>query len=136
MHGPRRCGLIAPSLPNLDHERRVGVADTGTNCRFPRDGCSTLRRVDDFGRQRTRERLGYIEALVVAQERRKEVMEAIEASEDATEALTRLATLLGLADERNATVVLDMQMRRWTRQDRLRIRQERDELREALGEPG
>ena len=62
-------------------------------------------------------------------------MAAIEASEDVTDAVTRLAELLGLADETHATAVLDMQMRRWTRQDRLRIRQERDELRETLRDP-
>lgn len=90
-----------------------------------------MRRVDALGRQRTQERLALIEALVAAQERRQDVMDAVATSEDVAEAVPRLMTLLGLT-EAQVTVVLDMQVRRWTAADRRGYQAERDELRALL----
>ena len=76
-----------------------------------------------------------LEALVAAQGCREEVMAVIESSEDSAEAGRALVSLLGLAEEGHAMVVLDMQMSRWTRQQRQRITDERDELRATLAAP-
>ena len=56
----------------------------------------------------------------------------VESSADPAEAVRGLMTLLQLDDETHAMLVLDMQVRRWTQQDRQRIKQERDELRATL----
>lgn len=88
--------------------------------------------MDDLVREGTRERLLFLQALVDAQDRRSEVMSIVASSEDPAEAARRLATLLGLADATVAHVVLDMQVRRWTRRERLRILADRDEARDAL----
>lgn len=75
-------------------------------------------------------RLGLLDALVAAQERRDEVMAALADSEDRPDAQRRLTTLLNLSAEWHVMAVLDMQMEQWTRQAQLRIRRERDELRD------
>jgi len=59
-------------------------------------------------------------------------MAVLESSEDPDEARRRLASLMGIAEEAHAGVVLDMQMSRWTRTERQRITAERDELRAVL----
>jgi len=74
----------------------------------------------------------FLQALSDAQERRSEVMSIVASSEDPAEAARRLATLLGLTDATVAQVILDMQLRRWTRRERLRIIADRDEARAAL----
>lgn len=91
--------------------------------------------MDSFEQERTRERLGHLDALASAQERRDEVMAVVEASEDPDEAARGLMRLLGLDSEAQAMTVLDMQWRRWTKQDRQRLALERHELRTALDAP-
>lgn len=83
--------------------------------------------------RRERELLTLVEALLNAQERRVEVLDAVDASEDRAEASRRIAALLGLADPQLADAVLEMQVGRWTRSERERLVSERDQLRAAVG---
>jgi DNA gyrase/topoisomerase IV subunit A len=63
-----------------------------------------VHRVDDVTREKTRQRLGYLDALLVAHEHRQEVVEVVESSEDEAEAVRGLVKLLRLDDETHALV--------------------------------
>ena len=80
---------------------------------------------------RTREQLMLHEALVKAMDRRGEVFEVVEDSENVDEAIQRVGQLLGLG-ELGSRVVLDMQVRRFTRDQRQAIASYAEELRSRL----
>ncbi len=71
------------------------------------------------------------EALVKAMDRRGEVFEVVEDSENVDEAIQRVGQLLGLG-ELGSRVVLDMQVRRFTRDQRQAIASYAEELRSRL----
>lgn len=71
------------------------------------------------------------EALVQAMDRRDEVFQVIEDSEDMEEAIRRVGQLLGVG-ELGSRVVLDMQARRFTRDQRRAIASYAEELRSKL----
>ncbi len=73
------------------------------------------------------------EALVKAMDRRGEVFEVVEDSENVDEAIQRVGQLLGLG-ELGSRVVLDMQVRRFTRDQRQAIASYAEELRSRLPE--
>ncbi|GGO86905.1 hypothetical protein GCM10011584_10240 [Nocardioides phosphati] len=79
------------------------------------------------------EQLAIIEAIALGMERRSEVFAAVEAAEDNEEALARVRALLGVDDE-GASAVLEMQLRRLTREQRERWTARRDELRRTIAE--
>ncbi|WP_059388062.1 hypothetical protein [Arthrobacter sp. Hiyo1] len=80
---------------------------------------------------RTREQLMLHEALVKAMDRRGEVFQVVEDSENLDEAIQRVGQLLGLG-ELGSRVVLDMQVRRFTRDQRQAIASYAEELRSRL----
>ncbi|MDQ0095143.1 DNA gyrase subunit A [Paeniglutamicibacter psychrophenolicus] len=69
---------------------------------------------------KTRAELHILEAMVQAFERREEVFSAIEAAQTQDEARTAVVNLLGM-DEIQTRAVLDMQARRWTQGEQLKI---------------
>lgn len=71
------------------------------------------------------------EALVKAMDRRGEVFEVVEDSENVDESIQRVGQLLGLG-ELGSRVVLDMQVRRFTRDQRQAIASYAEELRSRL----
>jgi len=71
------------------------------------------------------------EALVKAMDRRDEVFQVVEDSENLDEAIQRVGQLLGLG-ELGSRVVLDMQVRRFTRDERQAIASYAEELRSRL----
>lgn len=71
--------------------------------------------------------LELLDALVVALERHAEVGETIASSADAQEAVRRLQDLLGVS-ELAAVEVSNIQWRKWTREERAKLRSRRDEL--------
>lgn len=79
------------------------------------------------------EQLAIIEAIALGMERRSEVFAAVEAAEDSEDALARVRALLGVDDE-GASAVLEMQLRRLTREQRERWTARRDELRRTIAE--
>ena len=72
-----------------------------------------------------------VEALVQAMDRRDEVFQVIEDSEDLDEAIRRVGQLLGVG-EVPSRAVLDMQARRFTRDQRQAIASRAEELRSRL----
>ncbi|MDP9906011.1 MULTISPECIES: DNA gyrase subunit A [Arthrobacter] len=88
---------------------------------------------EDEDERRTREQLMLHEALVKAMDRRGEVFEVVEDSENVDEAIQRVGQLLGLG-ELGSRVVLDMQVRRFTRDQRQAIASYAEELRSRLPE--
>jgi len=85
----------------------------------------------DEDERRIRDQLTVVDALVRAIDRRDEVFQVIEDSEDADEALRRVGRLLGV-DKFGSRVVLDLQLRRLTRDQRQAIASEAEELRAKL----
>lgn len=71
------------------------------------------------------------EALVNAIDRREEVFQMIEDSEDVDEAIRRVGQLLGVG-ELGSRAVLDLQARRFTRDQRQAIASYAEELRSRL----
>lgn len=72
-----------------------------------------------------------LEALVQAIDRREEIFDVIEASEDVDEAIHRVSQLLGVGDN-CSRAVLDMQARRFTRDQRQILASHVEELRSKL----
>jgi DNA gyrase/topoisomerase IV subunit A len=85
----------------------------------------------DEDERQTREQLMIHEALVQAMDRRDEVFQEIEDSEDMDEAIRRVGQLLGVG-ELGSRFVLDMQVRRFTRDQRQAIASRTEELRSKL----
>ena len=72
-----------------------------------------------------------LEALVQGMNRRDEVFQVIEDSEDVDEAIRRVGQLLGVG-ELGGRAVLDLQARRFTRAQRRAIASRAEELRSKL----
>ncbi|MET3934131.1 DNA gyrase subunit A [Arthrobacter sp. OAP107] len=85
----------------------------------------------DEDERQTREQLMIHEALVQAMDRRDEVFQEIEDSEDVDEARRRVGQLLGVG-ELGSRFVLDMQARRFTRDQRQAMASYAEELRSKL----
>lgn len=85
----------------------------------------------DEDERRTRDELMILEALEQAVDRRDEVFQVIEDSEDADEAIRRVGQLLGVGAH-GSRAVLDMQARRFTRDQRQAIVSRAEELRSRL----
>ena len=75
------------------------------------------------------------DGLVKAMDRREDVFQVVEDSEDLDEAIRRLMELLEL-DEMSCRVVLDTQLRRFTREQRRAIDAQAEELRSILSSGG
>lgn len=75
------------------------------------------------------------DGLVKAMDRRKDVFQVVEDSEDPDEAIRHLMELLEL-DEMSCRVILDTQLRRFTRQQRQAIAAQAEELRSILSSGG
>jgi DNA gyrase/topoisomerase IV subunit A len=86
--------------------------------------------MDDHERQ-TRQELMTVDALVQAMDRRDEVFQMIEDSEDGDEAIRRVGQFLGVG-ELGSRAVLDLQARRFTRDQRLALASRAEELRSML----
>ncbi|WP_090950652.1 DNA gyrase subunit A [Arthrobacter sp. ov118] len=86
--------------------------------------------MDEDDRQ-TRDELMILEALVQAMDRRDEVFQVIDDSEDVDEAIRRVGQLLGVG-ELASRFVLDLQVRRFTRDQRQAIASRAEELRSRL----
>ena len=85
----------------------------------------------DEDERHTRDELMILDALLKAMDRRDEVFQIIEDSEDVDEARRRVGQLLGV-DELGSRVVLDMQARRLTRDQRQNLASRAEELRSKL----
>jgi DNA gyrase/topoisomerase IV subunit A len=85
----------------------------------------------DEDEQRIRDQLMVVDALVRAIDRRDEVFQVIEDSEDEDEAIRRVGQLLGM-DEFCSRIVLALQLRRLTRDQRQALASEAEELRSKL----
>jgi len=85
----------------------------------------------DEGTLQTKQEMMILEALVQAIDRREEVFSEIGDSENMVEAMSRVAQLLGV-DETCSRVVLDMQARRCTRDQRQILASRVEELRSKL----
>jgi DNA gyrase subunit A len=79
-------------------------------------------------REKALSRLAILDALVIAMDRRDELMQIVGSAENADAALAGVVTAFGLDDLR-AQVVLDLQVRRFAVSERARIIEERDSLR-------
>jgi DNA gyrase/topoisomerase IV subunit A len=85
----------------------------------------------DEDERQTRQQLMIVEALVQAMDRRDEVFQVIEDSEDRDQAIRRVGQLLGVG-ELGSRAVLDLQVRRFTRDQRQAIASHAEELRSRL----
>ncbi|XAS67503.1 DNA gyrase subunit A [Micrococcaceae bacterium Sec5.7] len=85
----------------------------------------------DEDERRIRDQLMVVDALVQAIDRRDEVFHMIEDSEDVDEAIRRVGQLLGLG-ELGSRAVLDLQVRRFTRDQRQAVASHAEELRSKL----
>jgi DNA gyrase/topoisomerase IV subunit A len=85
--------------------------------------------VDRADRERSvRSRLEVLDAILIALERRSEVIDVVAESESADEAKASLRVLLGISDL-SATANLDLQIRRLAKRERARILEERNRVR-------
>ncbi|AXJ09987.1 DNA gyrase subunit A [Arthrobacter sp. PM3] len=87
----------------------------------------------DEDERHIRDELMMLDALLRAMDRRDAVFQMIEDSEDEDEARRRVGQLLGVGDL-GSRVVLDMQVRRLTRDQRQRLASRAAELRSMLPE--
>ena len=85
----------------------------------------------DEDERQIRQELMIVDALVQAMDRRDEVFQMIEDSEDRDEAMRRVGQLLGVG-ELGSRAVLDLQARRFTRDQRQAIASRAEELRSKL----
>jgi DNA gyrase/topoisomerase IV subunit A len=79
-----------------------------------------------------RERLEILDAMIAAIERRAEVVGLVAAADSADDARRGIAELLAVS-EVGADAILALQLRRLSRREVQRIRDERDELRAVVG---
>ena len=89
-------------------------------------------RVDRRGRAAAERQLELYELLVAAMDRRDEVFDIVDSSEDENEAQERIRALFEVRDPHISRAVLDMQVSRWTRADRRRIADDAAHLRRLL----
>ena len=81
--------------------------------------------------RQVRQELMILEALVKAMDRRDEVFQTIEVSQDSDDAIRRVGQLLGVG-ELGSRAVLDLQARRFTRDQRQALASRAEELRAML----
>jgi len=86
-------------------------------------------------RRRAEDTLRVVDALVTAMGRREDVFHVVEDSEDLDEAIRRLMELLEL-DELACRVILDMQVKGFTRERRRIIAAHAEEIRSSLSSGG
>ena len=91
--------------------------------------------MDAEQRRRAEDTLRIMGALVKATDRREEVFHVVEDSEDPDEAIRRLMELLEL-DELSCLVILDMQVRRFTREQRRALAAQAEAIRTSLSSGG
>jgi len=91
--------------------------------------------LDAEQRRRVEDTLRFVDALVKAMDRREEVFHVVEGSKDPDEAIRRLVELLEL-DEQSCRRILDLQVRRFTREQRRALAAEAEELRSSLSSGG
>lgn len=89
--------------------------------------------MDEHDRQMREQQLMIVEALVEAMNQRDEVFRVIDESEDVDEAIHRVGQLLGV-EEGPSRAVLDLQARRFTRDQRQALATHADELRSRLAD--
>ena len=85
----------------------------------------------DEAERHAREELMVLDALVQAMDRRDEVFQMIENSEDVEEPMRRVGQLLGVG-KLPSRAVLDLQARRFTRDQRQALASRAEELRPTL----
>ncbi|MGJ3403786.1 DNA gyrase subunit A [Glutamicibacter sp. Je.9.36] len=85
----------------------------------------------DEGDLQTKQKLMILETLVQAIDRREEVFTAIGDSENMVEAMARVAQLLGVGED-CSRAVLDMQARKFTRDQRKILASHVEQLRSKL----
>ncbi|MFC9352027.1 DNA gyrase subunit A [Arthrobacter sp. NPDC057013] len=85
----------------------------------------------DADERQIRQELMIMDALLQAMDRRDEVFQMIEDSEDMDEAIGRVGGLLNVG-ELGSRAVLDLQARRFTREQRQAIASRAEELRSRL----
>ena len=90
--------------------------------------------MDERGREYARQNLRVLELVEAALGRRDEVFAIVDAAADADEAEQRIRELFEVQEPHIARAVLDLQVNRWTRANRERIRAQAAELRELLRE--
>lgn len=83
--------------------------------------------------QKVREELAILEALVTAIDRRDEVFQVADDSDDSEEAIRRVGQLLDVGSLASR-FVLDMQLRRFTRDQRQALATRMEELKSALSD--
>jgi DNA gyrase/topoisomerase IV subunit A len=102
------------------------LSDDGGNSRAWKN-----RNMNAEQRRRAEDTLRVVDALVKAADRREEVFNVVEDSEDVDEAIRRLMELLEL-DEMCCRVILDMQVKGFTRERRRLIAAHAEEIRSSL----
>lgn len=85
----------------------------------------------DEDERHARDELAILDALVRAIERRDEVFQVVDESENVDEAIRRLGQLLGIGPV-GSRAVLDLQVRRFTRDQRWAMASRAEELRSML----
>ena len=88
--------------------------------------------ITDGAQDRALQRLVIVEAIVIALDRREQVLSIVSSATDDTQAKAQLANTFDLS-EVHAIAVLDLQVRRFTQEDRRRIVDERDAIRAQVG---
>jgi DNA gyrase/topoisomerase IV subunit A len=91
-----------------------------------------MGRMDSQQRVMAEDQLRVLELLEAAVERRDEVFEIVDSSEDADEAQERIRQVFGVRDPLISHAVLELQMSRWTRSGRRRITEQAEKLRQLL----
>ena len=86
-----------------------------------------------FRLRKANDRMHIVEGLLLALDAIDTVIKIIRGSKDSDEARTRLMAQLELS-EIQATTILDMQLRRLTQLEKLKLQQERDELRRTIAD--
>ncbi|MGH8774191.1 MAG: DNA gyrase/topoisomerase IV subunit A [Jiangellaceae bacterium] len=92
-----------------------------------------VRRRSEYRRRRRQERLHLVDGLLVALLDIDEVIQVIRTSEDSTAARQRLMTVFDLS-EAQARFILDTQLRKLTKYDRLELESEGERLRGEIAE--
>lgn len=85
----------------------------------------------DERRRQLAERLEILEAVAIGVERRAELLDVVASAPDLEAATTRLADAFGL-NRTQATVILDLQVRRFSEDQRAHVEEEVGRLRDTL----
>jgi DNA gyrase/topoisomerase IV subunit A len=85
--------------------------------------------VDSRERVAAQDQLEILELVEAAMDRRDEVFEIIDSSEETDEAQERIRELFAVRNDYMSRAVMDIQVSRWTRDSRKRLAVQADELR-------